>query len=454
MDHRLNTSMANSQNLPSVLAASLPEYGKRVTRSTNIVSSYLFVDNVRFLSMAAIICMHTTIWYFYYFQGSPIQATLNYLIQPLKFGTIGFFLISGFLIGRKINQYSPLQYFRRRLRNVFVPWCVWYFMSCGLRICADFVNGRASDFNFKYLVGLCQASLFMYPFWFVPNLLVAMAILLTFHRFLNDVRIGLVFLSASLFYGVNIYGCWIETGHTRAVFGFVFYLWLGAWGAWHFPELQKRVTSIPAGVMLGGVLFALSFAFAESKLLVMLGHVDPLNTLRISNQIYSIVIVLAIMKVRFALWPSVVNVREHTFGLYLTHTVAQFCLWWEFKPIFRYFAAAPLWVASIGTVILIPTLFILIYGGCLLVVQILLAYPKLRWTVGLSGKGHQVDKKNSDAVVLRKQPCLWTGTPDSADMNPVVKCGYQIFHPQTRRPSLAGRSSLGMNPLTNDVDTH
>jgi peptidoglycan/LPS O-acetylase OafA/YrhL len=411
--------MAISQDLSSGRAMAFPKHGEELSCIANS-NSYLFVDNVRFLSMAAIIGMHTTIWYFSYFQGHLAQALMGYLIQPLKFGTIGFFLISGFLLGKKIDQYRPLQYFRRRLRNIFVPWCVWYFMLCGLRICSDLVNGRMPDCNLKYIAGICQTSLFNYPFWFVPNLLVAMAILLAFHRFLNDVRIGLAFLLASLFYSVNIYGHWVETGHAQAVFGFVFYLWLGAWGAWHFPNLQKRVKTIPTGVMLGSVLLALGLALAESRLLIRLGHVDSLNTLRISNQIYSVVTVLAIMKVRCALWPSIVRVREHTFGLYLTHSAAQFFLWWEFKPIFRYLAVAPVWAASTGTVVLIPTLFVLVYGGCLLVVQILLTYPKLRWTVGLSGKGHQVGVDYSDTAAKQKLQSLWIDSLNSTGINPAA----------------------------------
>jgi len=60
-----------------------------------------------------------------------------------------------------------------------------------------------------------------------------------------------------------------------AILGFVFYLWLGAWGAWHFPALEKLLARVPAIAMLGLIFLTLTLALAETKLLHALGSIDP-----------------------------------------------------------------------------------------------------------------------------------------------------------------------------------
>lgn len=89
-------------------------------------ANHLFANNVRFLSMAAIIAIHTMDAY----PGGPVAH--RYLAQLFKFETIGFFLISGFLFGERIDRYSSIGYFTRRLRSVFLPWSVWYLLTAVL----------------------------------------------------------------------------------------------------------------------------------------------------------------------------------------------------------------------------------------------------------------------------------------------------------------------------------
>jgi len=90
-------------------------------------SNYLFVNNVRFMSMLAIVWVHAeTLW------GTSSQPTAHYLqlslLQFLKFGTIGFFLISGFLMGEGVTRSSPATYFRRRVKAILLPWAFWGFI--------------------------------------------------------------------------------------------------------------------------------------------------------------------------------------------------------------------------------------------------------------------------------------------------------------------------------------
>jgi peptidoglycan/LPS O-acetylase OafA/YrhL len=349
-------------------------------------ANHLFANNVRFLSMAAIIAGHTVPMYAVFRHPNALPLVLTCLVQLFKFGTIGFFLISGFLFGERIDQYTPLQYYARRLKNVFLPWLVWYLCYCGLRIAVDVVQQRFSFHSsdaFGYLyTDLVQIGLLSSTYWFVPNLLIALAILLVFRRVLRDKRIGAAFAVASLVYAANIYGHWFPVQHSRAFFGFVFYLWLGAWGSWHFATVEKWLARVPVAVMLGVVVLAHGLAMGEAQLLVSLHSVDPVNTLRITNQIYSIVAVLAIMKLKHPAWPRFVDVRAHTFGLYLIHPIGLATT----KEILPHVVSAAFLGKRVGAALSLPLVFIMTYGGCLLAIRGLLSCSWLRWTVGLAGQ--------------------------------------------------------------------
>jgi hypothetical protein len=348
---------------------------------------HIFANNVRFLSMAAIIAVHTILSYPAVAQIPSPPSVLLYLAQPLKFGTIAFFLVAGFLFGERINAWSPLEYFKRRLQNVFVPWLFWFSLFCMLALGSDAIHERFGWAILPQAFLRCRNLLLDSAFWFVPNLLFALALLLIFRRILTDVRMGFAFLLLSLFYGVNIYGHWMPVHHTRAILGFVFYLWLGAWGAWHFPALEKLLARVPAIAMLGLIFLTLTLALAETKLLHALGSIDPINTLRISNQIYSVVVVLGIVKVRRSLWPRFVDVRKHTFGLYLTHTLGLAMLVRVLKRLLPYCFSFTGRSQTVVGVLLILVMFCLTYAGCLLAVKALLSDPRLRWAIGLSAQG-------------------------------------------------------------------
>lgn len=353
------------------------EAGARRTQSADPQgnANHLFANNVRFLSMAAIVAVHSIE---YNLDKLPYHSSLCYVEQPFKFGTIAFFLVSGFLFGDRIDQYNSLQYFGRRLRNVFLPWLSWFLL---LRIGADLIHGRLSRPDFGVELDLSKKLLFNSSFWFVPNLLFALALLLVFRHVLRDFRIGILFLLGSLFYSANIYGHWITTSHTRAVFGFVFYLWLGAWSSWHFSAIEKWLARIPTLFMLALVGITLCLSLGESCLLFKLGSTDPMNSLRLSNQLFSIAAVMAIVKLKKPVSPRFVDVRRQTFGIYLTHPLILPLISVLLTPVVQILSSSAMGSTAAQLEVIALT-FILGYTGCLFVVWILLAIPGLRWTVG------------------------------------------------------------------------
>jgi len=346
----------------------------------------LFVNNIRFLSMAGIIGVHTLGSSGSLFHTPSTAESISYFTQPLKFGTIGFFLISGFLLGERIDQCSPTRYFVRRLRNVFLPWLVWYVLFSALRLSSDLIHRRVEQLSFTSVYHACGQYLLTSPYWFVPNLLIALAIILALRKHLDDIRIGFAFLVASLFYSVNIYGHWATSQHTAAVFGFVFYLWLGAWSARHFKQVEKWIVNIPKSIVLALVLLSLALALVEMRLLCVIGSNDPANSLRISNQVYSVMVVLAIVRMRSAVWPRFINVRENTFGLYLTHAIALRFVVSAMTHAHVYPVASSTWEASMDALAFATAMFVITYAGSLVVVRTMMAHRSLRWAIGLPVK--------------------------------------------------------------------
>lgn len=363
----------------------------RVSPQPNPNNDYVFVNNVRFISMAAVVALHS-------FGGvaplavlAPSSWLLLCALQLCKFGTIGFFLISGFLMGEGLTRRGSLEYLQRRIKTVLVPWLAWFALFAALSLINRHITGRLDDLlsgaHGLTLFGWMHDLLFTTAYWFVPNLLLAICVLLLCRRFLNSPWLGASLLLLSLFYGVNAYTSWIPVQHhTEALLGFVFYLWLGAWAARNFNIVERFIQGIPVSVLLA---LATSFGGAalwEVDTLARMGNSDPMNTLRISNQAYSVTVVLLIVKARQALWPRALNVRATTFGIYLSHSVVlNVVLSLARRPALQRILTR---MRNPGPVVVVPMLlsaWIVVYVCSLAVTRIVASQPRLRWAVGSLG---------------------------------------------------------------------
>jgi membrane-bound acyltransferase YfiQ involved in biofilm formation len=225
-------------------------------------------------------------------------------------------------------------------------------------------------------------ALFETAFWFVPNLLLCIAVLLIFRRHLYSPWLGAGLLLANLVYVVNIYKLWFPSQHTVALFAFVFYLWLGSYAAQNFQKISGFCARVPAWVFLVLSILSGAAAYSETCLLKSLHNPDPLNTLRLSNQIFSIFVVLLIFKFTRATWPGIVDVRRHTFGLYLTHAIVLTFLLYPLKRI-HLPAGSSVRAADVASVALWATTAIGTYLICLGVTRWLAGNSSLEWMVGL-----------------------------------------------------------------------
>jgi hypothetical protein len=380
----MNSAAGNSITSQS-FASTAPRI--RHCKFENTDSGHLFVDNVRFLSMAAVVALHCAVG-LASFAGVTSESFLTTMVQPFKFGTVGFFLISGFLMAQGLQRRSHLDYMRRRVRTVFAPWMVWFSSYFLLKL----VWGLAKNWDLfpsfgqraSFALDTLHLSLFGTAFWFVPNLLLGVCLIVFCRRFLDDLRFGFALMAVSLFYGLNMHAEWIPLeSHTEALFGFTFYLWLGAWVAIHKAAFDRWLSSITVSQLVVAAIVSGVAGVRETSRLIVLGTTDPANTLRISNQLFSMAVVLLIYKASRAITPRFVDARTSTFGIYLSHTLILSLLMslsYHAHVLDFFSRSGRVNGVVVGAYVLCG--FVMTYSIALLLTGWLLKYRSLSWIVG------------------------------------------------------------------------
>lgn len=289
--------------------------------------NYDFIDYIRFLAIISIVVEHSYFWpATVYFKDFPEQVIQTFSMQIFKFGSIIFFLLAGFLIGDKINNYKPFDYLQRRFDNTFKPWLFWV----GIYILIEYINSVVGYLRFgssdafskpgSYLYDLISYVLFETSFWFIINFLIGIATLMLFRKYIYSFKFGLILGLCSLFYAINIYFDWIPSRHTMAFLGFVFYIWLGVQMNKYYADFLTWINKTTLASIVIACIFSFFLASAESLYLTNFHlKTDPYNTLRITNILYSLVAFLLLFKIGNIDWIKKMQPRNTTFGIYLIH---------------------------------------------------------------------------------------------------------------------------------------
>jgi fucose 4-O-acetylase-like acetyltransferase len=209
-------------------------------------------------------------------------------MQLFKFGTIDFFLVSGFLLGERIDQCEPRGYIKRRLRTICKPWMFWLSLWCIMTASHDIWRCPIALHSWVDIVRSClhylKLGIFHTPFWFVPNLIFSLAILLVIRDRITDKLVPVVLILVSAFYALNIYKQWLPVPHTEAFGGYIFYLWLGAWAARRYASIEGWLSRVSMLQLAAFTLLMFFLAVKETGMISNAGLGDGLNTLRVTNQ--------------------------------------------------------------------------------------------------------------------------------------------------------------------------
>lgn len=344
-----------------------------------------FIDSIRCIAMMGIVMEHSVFNGTYIFDGFPPKHILYMcLIQLSKFGTIAFFILAGFLLGDKFTTYSSWAYFKRRLSNTFLPWLIWSLIFLIAVLAQRYVAIHKSGDDYFFLDELKSTSKMVYFFtnyWFIINFLFCIAILLLFKRNLYSAWVGILFLICTLIYSVNVYNEWFTPTHTLAIFGFIFYLWLGAMCNKYWEQLSSTInkTSILWFIMLCLITFI--WSVYDVRNLIEAKSTDPYNTLRLSNIFYSIAAVMLLIKIKNFQFTKYLQPRKTTYGIYLIHFIFVGNILPEiFRPFHLPVFQNMSWM---GMLLFIFVRFVLVYGLTLLIIWGL-SKTRLKWIVGLN----------------------------------------------------------------------
>ena len=284
--------------------------------------NYDFIDAIRCLSMIAIVAEHSMGAGGYTFAyGTPKYWAYITLLQVAKFGTISFFLLAGFLISEKFTDYTPAQYLKRRISTTFGPWLFWTFVYVIAMIITLRIKERIyhnGDFNLTNILNNVKIIYLYSNYWFIINFLVSISILLVFRKYLYSWWLGFILGLFSLFYAINIHLEWVSPKHTTAILGFVFFLWLGAQMRKHMDAMENFAKRLSYPLWL--ILLTVTYSLSIYEINVLNGKsIDPVNTLRISNILFSLVCFMLLFKIKSFRAVSYLKPRQTTFGIYLIH---------------------------------------------------------------------------------------------------------------------------------------
>lgn len=289
---------------------------------TQAKKNYDFIDAIRCIAMMAIVFEHSIGSY------NPVKGSASYwgyigLMQLAKFGTVAFFLLAGFLISEKFTDYTPAQYLKRRISTTFGPWLFWSFVYVLAMIINMAVKERIyhrGEFTLANIVNGIQTVYLYTNYWFIINFLISITILLVFRRYLYSLYLGIPLLAFTLFYAVNIHFEWIQPGHTTAILGFVFFLWLGAQLRKYWSQTEARINKLSYPLIM--VMLLLTFGFSVYEINLLSGKsADPINTLRFSNLLYSLVFFVLLLRIKTFRFTTYLTPRQTTYGIYLIHYI-------------------------------------------------------------------------------------------------------------------------------------
>jgi len=348
--------------------------------------NYDFIDIIRCLAMMSIVMEHS--FSFNSMQYNPTDRlsvlTFTTVIQFIKFGTIAFFLLSGFLISEKINEYPPFQYLKKRTHNTTGPWIFWSLFFCFTMILNDIVCARQFNHgNFQPHYGLTILNylkiIYLYTsYWFIPNFLICIAVLLIFKRWIYSYWLGAGLMICTAIYMVNIYNEWVEPRHSTAILGFVFFLWLGVQFNRHLDSIEKWLDKTPTSLWVVLTALTLAMGVAEITLLKYIHSVDPYNSLRPSNVLYSLCFFFLLLKIKNFTFLNYLKPRETTYGIYLVHYILVYSLLPVIFPWLRLginqLSYVQVWCYMISR-------FIIVYAISFTLV-IFISKTKAKWLVG------------------------------------------------------------------------
>lgn len=372
--------MNRTENIPVLLEM----HGKSnnnslgITVSSKPLENFPFIDLIRFVSMMGIVWAHVVLWP-PIANGSTELLEDNYMQayipfkQIFKFSVICFFIVSGFLLGDKISTVNGLAYFKKRFTTTTKPYLIAFLSFLGLLMIRSYVLDRQVTESNSFL-SIVKFGLFDTFFWYLPNYLICLSIILIFRKYLKSLYLGAALFCATLIYTVlTVYTTTYAAGHATALLGFVFYLWLGAYI--RQKNIVTHILKIKTYVLLTIAVFLFIVSSLESYWLYK-HSLQYFNILRGFNQLYAVamfalLVKLGSTKINYGIFEP----RRESFGIYLYHGFFVYFLFPKAIIMTKQYFGIEIWSAHTVPRLLLITL----YGVCCYLLSLMLVKVLLRF---------------------------------------------------------------------------
>lgn len=248
--------------------------------------------------------------------NAPLAGTFLYANRPAGDSYILFhlrlFLIEKVGRGHRLgvsaaqmgNDYPPVDDFCHRLRGhpgiaiLPFPPPAYRHKRMG-QIVLDFPERRA----------------FFAGYWFVTMSVFSGAVLVSLRRYRHHIGLGVILLAFLVAYNVNLYLEWFTSNHSKAFMGYVFYIWLGVQFAFHLKKVLSWINSIPKIIVFILVVISTALSGLEGAYLKSIGSEDPFGSIRITNGIASMLLLVLFLRTIEGRRTRIV------FGMYLIHII-------------------------------------------------------------------------------------------------------------------------------------
>ncbi|HEY0057434.1 MAG TPA: acyltransferase [Pedobacter sp.] len=292
--------------------------------------AYSFVDNIRCIAILAIVVEHISLDPHTFRPSDKPYWIFLTITQLFKFGTIAFFLIAGFLFAENKDGYGVIEYLKRRFNNIFRPWLIWSLTFVILVTAAPTLNAIIINAPLKAVVSnIWWGGKWVYlhsNYWFIMNFFFCTTVLLLNKKSLNSWSFGFILFSLTMFYSVNMYYEWIVPEHTTAIFGFIFFYWLGIQLNRFYAPIKNFIEKTSIVFFVLATILTLFISVQESSFLYSMKKIEHTNTLRFSNIVFSITIFFMFLKIGNFNWLAFLQPRKTTYGIYLIHYIFAICL--------------------------------------------------------------------------------------------------------------------------------
>lgn len=276
-----------------------------------------FIDVIRFISMIGIISYHSLILpdnislNSFLRQSSHPEVFIT-LINLLRFSVICFCLISGYLIGTKIET-DKFKFYSQRFKVTFLPFVVAYVVATIVFFIKKII------FHKTWELADLKDLIFESPFWFIPSQLISILLLLVLTAVVSRKYLALILVPLLIIFTIKF--VYFDKRHHMdflASILLMFYYWLGT-------EFKRRdwVTVIKRA-SLTPIIFAWLLTYflvnLETWYLWKSDYPNIFNNLKLSAQLYSIASFILLIRVSsYCKKFSIINPRMESYGLYLYH---------------------------------------------------------------------------------------------------------------------------------------